>query len=104
LTAAISSLCHANYKFILSILLTTESYLINEGRVIVKLFYNAKWRDVTIDDYLPCDGSGDIIFAESENSITTHKIEFWVAFIEKAYAKQYGSYANLHGGNMSEAL
>ncbi|KAG5888432.1 hypothetical protein JTB14_020207 [Gonioctena quinquepunctata] len=61
-----------------------------------------RWIDVVIDDRLPSipkNGKWKLIFAISED----HN-EFWTALLEKAYAKLYGSYANLKDGTCSESL
>uniref|UniRef100_A0A673JHE1 Calpain-1 catalytic subunit-like n=1 Tax=Sinocyclocheilus rhinocerous TaxID=307959 RepID=A0A673JHE1_9TELE len=57
-----------------------------------------KWIDVVIDDLLPTIDD-KLIFVGLK---TTN--EFWPALLEKAYAKVCGSYADLDGGFMSEAL
>uniref|UniRef100_A0A673KH36 Calpain-1 catalytic subunit-like n=1 Tax=Sinocyclocheilus rhinocerous TaxID=307959 RepID=A0A673KH36_9TELE len=57
-----------------------------------------KWIDVVIDDLLPTNDD-KLIFVGSKTSN-----EFWPALLEKAYAKVCGSYADLDGGFMSEAL
>ncbi|XP_056623936.1 calpain-1 catalytic subunit-like [Triplophysa dalaica] len=57
-----------------------------------------KWIDVVIDDQLPTINN-NLIFLSSK--IIT---EFWPALLEKAYAKVCGSFADLHGGCVSEAL
>ncbi|XP_050989587.1 calpain-1 catalytic subunit-like [Labeo rohita] len=57
-----------------------------------------KWIDVVIDDLLPTIDD-KLIFVGSKTSN-----EFWPALLEKAYAKVCGSYADLDGGFMSEAL
>ncbi|XP_057183880.1 calpain-1 catalytic subunit-like isoform X2 [Triplophysa rosa] len=57
-----------------------------------------KWIDVVIDDQLPTINNR-LIFVSSK--IAT---EFWPALLEKAYAKVCGSFADLHGGFVSEAL
>ncbi|KAG7526465.1 calpain-10 [Solea senegalensis] len=56
------------------------------------------WMEVTIDDRLPCINS--CLCFSSCNSPNA----FWVALLEKAYAKLHGSYENLWAGQVSEAL
>uniref|UniRef100_A0A8C8DDL4 Calpain 10 n=1 Tax=Oryzias sinensis TaxID=183150 RepID=A0A8C8DDL4_9TELE len=57
-----------------------------------------QWTDVTIDDRLPCINS-TLCF-----SCCHAPGAFWVALLEKAYAKLHGSYEQLWAGQVSEAL
>ncbi|VDK84709.1 unnamed protein product, partial [Litomosoides sigmodontis] len=57
-----------------------------------------KWIEVVIDDLLPTQ-DGKLLFARSKSSN-----EFWSALLEKAFAKLYGCYENLVGGQLSDAL
>ena len=50
------------------------------------------WRQVCIDDRVPCFTDGGPIFSQS------HGNELWVVLMEKAYAKSYGSYGNIETG------
>ena len=64
----------------------------------IKICKNGVWREVTIDDLIPCFAKGEPAFAQSI------KKDLWVPLIEKAYAKVHGGYHQLRGGNVSEAL
>uniref|UniRef100_A0A803XM05 Calpain 13 n=2 Tax=Meleagris gallopavo TaxID=9103 RepID=A0A803XM05_MELGA len=56
------------------------------------------WVDVVIDDRLPfLNGNYLSVHPRTSN-------EFWPSLLEKAYAKLQGSYQNLHGGYISDAL
>ncbi|KAG1714487.1 Calpain [Nymphon striatum] len=57
-----------------------------------------EWIEVIVDDRLPTY-QGRLLYLHSSDPT-----EFWVALLEKAYAKFYGSYYNLHGGVTAQAL
>jgi hypothetical protein len=62
-------------------------------------FYRlGKWIEVVVDDYLPTIDD-QLVYAHSKLVN-----EFWVALMEKAYAKINGSYEALEAGSAGDAL
>ena len=60
---------------------------------------NGEWRNIVVDDNFPClsEKQGPAFSRANGN-------ELWVLLIEKAYAKIYGSYEIIEGGNPVIAL
>ena len=65
-----------------------------DGGIYRFQFYRmGEWHDIIIDDQIPLQ-----YCAKPENG------ELWVPLLEKAYAKFFGNYHNLEGGNPGWAL
>jgi len=75
------------------------------GRYAVRFFRDGKWLTVCVDDQLPCHPSqlpgsaSPLLFGR-----TRTRRELWLPLLEKAYAKFYGGYGAINGGNCAEAL
>lgn len=59
-----------------------------------------KWTEVVVDDRLPYWPDGKLVFCSNKQEPD----EYWGPLLEKAYAKVYGSYENLEGGQTYDAL
>ena len=64
----------------------------------VRLCRRGEWVVVNIDDFLPCNRKGQLIFSLGR------KKQLWVPFLEKALAKLYGSYEAIAKGACADGL
>ncbi|CAH1801821.1 unnamed protein product [Owenia fusiformis] len=69
-----------------------------KGAVKFKFWRFGEWIDVLIDDLLPTKNN-QLVYARCSD-----ETEFWVALLEKAYAKLHGSYEAIEGGQSMDAL
>ncbi|KAF1754323.1 hypothetical protein GCK72_020883 [Caenorhabditis remanei] len=85
-------MCIAQRKEILEHVLPPRDYNFDCGIVQVRLFIDGEWQVIKIDYHIPqIDGK--------ERFVESNSKEFWAAFIEKAFAKLEGGYAELNGGH-----
>lgn len=71
----------------------------DNGYFLVWLCIDGEWELVEVDGYLPVWPNGDKpAFSHSSQE------EIWVSILEKAYAKSYGSYKRIIGGQPFEAI
>lgn len=95
--SSISSLAEFPQR-VKDIFITNE---VNEaGCYAVRLYINGEPEIVVVDDYFPwCNHKDNWAFSRSSQDQ-----EIWVLILEKAWAKVYGSYQRIEGGNIGEAL
>lgn len=69
------------------------------GLYAVNLCVDGEWKEIEIDDYLPCgsETSGPCFSRATGN-------EIWVPILEKAWAKVLGSYERVENGNSLDAF
>ncbi len=73
--------------------------MIENGCYCVWLNINGEWKAITLDDWFPC-------FTENNKPAFTKAkgFELWAMLLEKAYAKAYGCYYAIKGGDPADAL
>jgi hypothetical protein len=65
------------------------------GRYTARLWVQGGWKNVTVDDRIPCADDGLPCFASCADID-----ECWVPILEKVFAKHFGSYSNLEAANL----
>lgn len=61
------------------------------GCYAVKICKNGEWREVVVDDFIPCHRR-KFCFSNANGN------ELWVVLLEKAWAKLHGSYERIEAG------
>jgi hypothetical protein len=74
-------------------------YDVDVGVYGVRICLDGEWTYVIVDDWMPVDYNGDLMYAKCKDPQ-----EVWVPILEKAYCKLHTCYEMCDGGEASEAL
>jgi len=96
LAYAAASVCSKNPEMITALFSRAHPDI---GAYQVRIHKNGSWFEVVIDDYLPVDESGTLIYMTNSNPN-----EVWASLLEKAWAKFHGGYDRLERGSSTLAL
>ena len=69
----------------------------------MRLCLGGRWRDVIVDDRLPCIGGGLATYSQLAYC-STQRCQLWASIVEKGFAKVCGSYDAVASGETEEAL
>ncbi|RUS84592.1 hypothetical protein EGW08_007619 [Elysia chlorotica] len=99
--AAIASLSCPEYRHLFErVIPRGQSFQDNwySGVFRFMFWHFGEWKQVLVDDFLPTNRGRPVFVHSSQTN------EFWASLMEKAYAKLYGSYEALKGGQVIDAL
>ncbi|KAL7668270.1 hypothetical protein ACOME3_008978 [Neoechinorhynchus agilis] len=95
LMSAMAVLCE-NPKMVSQIMLTKT--ISENGMYIARICLDGMWTRVSIDDYLPVNSDGTLVFSRTKDN------QLWVPLVEKAVAKVCGSYEAIIKGHCIDGL
>ena len=94
---ALSILAHQKPHLVASLFPCEQEYS-EYGAYLVRLCKDGLWRNVIIDDQLPCNRNDALAYTNAARR------QLWVPLIEKATAKLFGCYEGMHSGTLCEAF